>query len=578
MAEGTSPVDLLYSSLGEMIKTPGFALQGATTQNTVDMTQTGQTTVETSQGIVKTTQTPELAMQDLLKATTHLTNIVTECCSAVERLGERVTSLETPSGSDTNTVRKKLFPTESKSLRKSTWKIGDSKGKPAMTNRKEFKITGQVGQLRFQSLTYQIKSGLRQGYTEEEVVDAVIRAIPAGSPLRTYLEGKEQLNLTLVEQVIRAHGLEETATDLYRKLSIGCQEEGESSQGFVTRMMGLRDKVIAASQEEEELYDGKLVQSIDDNIRLRMQPYLDNKNNTGDVELLEEISRAVVDQKERDEKLASTSSPQQAHGATNVHNRGWRCAVIASDVVEATTSLGGAEHQTRTRETLQGHPKGTRGRPKQLTTMDDQPVLALWDTGAQVSIMTDTWREKNLPEIKVRPVIEILEDTASLNLQAANGTEIPYSGWVEVSFKLSEDDSPAISVSFLTTNSPSQDHPIIGYNVIEEIQKRCGSDSALLSRALPVRPQRAAALVNLTEEFSVPNPAGVRVGRKRVRLPRGATVQVMCRIPRGSVEEKQIMLFEPDEAGDWPTGLEVGPALIPVNSTGMIKVPVTNSN
>ncbi|KAI8487238.1 hypothetical protein Bbelb_350360 [Branchiostoma belcheri] len=147
MAEGTSPVDLLYSSLGEMIKTPGFALQGATTQNTVDMTQTGQTTVETSQGIVKTTQTPELAMQDLVKATTHLTNIVTECCSAVERLGERVTSLETPSGSDTNTVRKKLFPTESKSLtlRKSTWKIGDSRGKPAMTNRKEFKITGGVG-------------------------------------------------------------------------------------------------------------------------------------------------------------------------------------------------------------------------------------------------------------------------------------------------------------------------------------------------------------------------------------------------------------------------------------------------
>ncbi|KAI8487508.1 retrotransposon-like protein 1 [Branchiostoma belcheri] len=123
--------------------------------------------------------------------------------------------------------------------------------------------------------------------------------------------------------------------------------------------------------------------------------------------------------------------------------------------------------------------------------MDDQPVLALWDTGAQVSIMTDTWREKNLPEI---------------------------------------------------------------------------------NQALPVRPQRAAALVNLIEEFSVPNPAGVRVGRKRVRLPRGATVQVRCRIPRGSVEEKQIMLFEPDEAGDWPTGLEVGPALIPVNSTGMIKL------
>ncbi|KAI8482773.1 hypothetical protein Bbelb_080870 [Branchiostoma belcheri] len=376
MAEGTSPVDLLYSSLGEMIKKPGFALQGATTQNTVDMTQTGQTTSETSQGIVKTTQTPELAMQDLVAATTQLTSIVTECCSAVERLGERVTSLETPSGSDTNTVRKKLFPTESKSLRKSTWKIGDSKGTPAMTNRKEFKITGQVGQLRFQSLTYQIKSGLRQGYTEEEVVDAVIRAIPAGSPLRTYLEGKEQLNLTLVEQVIRAHGLEETATDLYRKLSIGCQEEGESSQGFVTRMMGLRDKVIAASQEEEELYDVQLVQSMfvravstglrDDNIRLRMQPYLDNKNNTGDVELLEEISRAVVDKRERDEKLASTSSPQQAHvnKLTVTSSRCNQCTQQGMEVCRHCFRCGGNNHIARWCRTPNKNQGNASGAPQ----------------------------------------------------------------------------------------------------------------------------------------------------------------------------------------------------------------------
>ncbi|KAI8480646.1 retrotransposon-like protein 1 [Branchiostoma belcheri] len=162
-----------------------------------------------------------------------------------------------------------------------------------------------------------------------------------------------------------------------------------------------------------------------------------------------------------------------------------------------------------------------------------------------------------------QPVIEILEDTASLNLQAANGTEIPYSGWVEVSFKLSEDDSPAISVPFLTTNSPSQDHPIIGYNVIEK-SKSAGAAGSATEGGRPWLTDRESSVQR-------PEPGRSAGRQKRVRLPRGATVQVRCRIPRGSVEEKQIMLFEPDEAGDWPTGLEVGPALIPVNSTGMIK-------
>ncbi|KAI8487137.1 hypothetical protein Bbelb_349350, partial [Branchiostoma belcheri] len=40
-----------------------------------------------------------------------------------------------------------------------------------------FKITGQIGELSFSSITYLIKSGLRQGYTEE-VIDAVIKAYP----------------------------------------------------------------------------------------------------------------------------------------------------------------------------------------------------------------------------------------------------------------------------------------------------------------------------------------------------------------------------------------------------------------
>lgn len=67
--------------------------------------------------------------------------------------------------------------------------------------RRQFKIVGQIGQpnekdkLTFTSLTRQIDSGLKQGYSEQEIVDGVIRAISAGMILRSYVETCQELSL-----------------------------------------------------------------------------------------------------------------------------------------------------------------------------------------------------------------------------------------------------------------------------------------------------------------------------------------------------------------------------------------------
>ena len=67
--------------------------------------------------------------------------------------------------------------------------------------RRQFKIVGQIGQpnekdkLTFTSLTRQIDSGLKQGYSEQEIVDGVIRAISAGMILRGYVETCQELSL-----------------------------------------------------------------------------------------------------------------------------------------------------------------------------------------------------------------------------------------------------------------------------------------------------------------------------------------------------------------------------------------------
>lgn len=67
---------------------------------------------------------------------------------------------------------------------------------PEVTLRREFRVFGQIGEagqkekLSYTSLNNQIESGVRKGYAEVEIVEAVIRAVSPGLPLRELLEIK----------------------------------------------------------------------------------------------------------------------------------------------------------------------------------------------------------------------------------------------------------------------------------------------------------------------------------------------------------------------------------------------------
>ena len=51
---------------------------------------------------------------------------------------------------------------------------------------------------------------------------------------------------------------------------------------------------------------------------------------------------------------------------------------------------------------------------------------ALWDTGAQVSILSEQFLMKTFPDLKVKDISELIE--AELSLTAANGETILYKG------------------------------------------------------------------------------------------------------------------------------------------------------
>ena len=103
--------------------------------------------------------------------------------------------------------------------------------------------------------------------------------------------------------------------------------------------------------------------------------------------------------------------------------------------------------------------------------LDGVLTEALWDTGAQVSILSHCWVKQHLPGNEVRDIGELL-GRDGLALKAANGTDLPYAGWVEINFSLvGTNSADSIRVPFLVSRD-ALDAPIVGYNVIEEITKQ----------------------------------------------------------------------------------------------------------
>lgn len=95
-------------------------------------------------------------------------------------------------------------------------------------------------------------------------------------------------------------------------------------------------------------------------------------------------------------------------------------------------------------------------------------TTALWDTRAQVSIVSNDWICENLPDAKVQGVEELL-GVNYFDLKAANGTALPYSGWTEIDTSLlGTNHNYGLKVAFLVCNDVL-DQPVIGHNVVEEL-------------------------------------------------------------------------------------------------------------
>ena len=165
-------------------------------------------------------------------------------------------------------------------------------------------------------LIRQITAALSKGYSEGEVVEAVIRNLSPGSLLRGYLESIDigDLSLPKLRLLLRSHYKEKSATELFQELMNLVQSPKEDAQAFLMRALNLRQKVLFVSLESNSKLNAntELVQSVflqvvesglrNENIRARLRPVLE-KPDASDEDLIHALSVAVTGEEDRQKKL-----------------------------------------------------------------------------------------------------------------------------------------------------------------------------------------------------------------------------------------------------------------------------------
>ena len=224
-------------------------------------------------------------------------------------------------------------------------------------------------------MTHQIDSGLKRGYQERDIVDAIIRSISAHSSLRGYVETLPDLTLAKLRKDPRVHYRQKTASELYQQLAIAYQQPKETPQPCLLRPLDIRNKVSFTSQEVycEINCDFGLIQKTflksfetglrDDILATYLRPTL--RLPRSDEDLMKQVNELASHQAERQSQL----------GATEPHPRSPKVNMA---------SLGGER-----RETKLGEGAGIRSRPRE----GEQVLLEIPEIKSNLNSLRNTVRE-----------------------------------------------------------------------------------------------------------------------------------------------------------------------------------------
>ncbi len=200
-----------------------------------------------------------------------------------------------------------------------------------------------------------------------------------------------------------------------------------------------------------------------------------------------------------------------------------------------------------------------------------------------MSMVSTTWLKRQMLNLKLRKIDELLDLTLILN--AANGTTIPYLGFMEVKVRLPGKDKIELDVSMLVTPQDCE-FPILGYNVIAEFVQTSTNKpgiSNIFNKTFDAQVcTDTTKLVSLIEESSrADNYSGtIKITRRDIMVPKGGKIKLSCRANYLYLAEKTPALFEPVENNVLPPDLMLSESIFYVQPgiSCRLVIEVTNSS
>ena len=180
---------------------------------------------------------------------------------------------------------------------------------------------GQKDKLTYVSLMHQIKQPTLTGYTDQEVINAMISSMVPGLTLGTVLETTPNLTLDRLTQFLEAHSEQKNAHDLCNTMTNKLQFSEESVYTFVMRCLEVRLNILLVSEKSCDLsYSPGFINKLflrtiergvsNPSVVQEIKPLLRSEN-VCDEALLAAIIKASASEKERSMLQVAAQTPKK---------------------------------------------------------------------------------------------------------------------------------------------------------------------------------------------------------------------------------------------------------------------------
>ena len=208
--------------------------------------------------------------------------------------------------------------------------------------------------------------------------------------------------------------------------------------------------------------------------------------------------------------------------------------------------------------------------------IQDLKVKALWDTGAEVSLISEQWLNENCAGVEIKSVASLLG--VDLEVEGVGSYAVPYVGYASL---LVEIDGIDLYVPFLISKEKIS-QPIIGYNVISSLTegaKEKGAQKKMLKSGFShlSEPELCKLEALLTEE-NTDELSLVKVNKLGTIIPARSSVRVKCKINKINLDQRTPVFFEPHSFLD--ESLAIGDSIVTLKKgvTDRVNIVVSNTS